>query len=419
MAENQKYPPPFSDHFRRIAFGAGFAIGVFGLIGCEKEQPVVVIKPAVVTVARPIEKEVTDCSEHTGRTSAVETVEVRARVGGFIDKINFKEGAEVAAGDVLLEIDPRPFKAAVDQAAAELDKAKAALEKANVEWDRLDRLHQKGTASLIEWATAKAAKSAAEALVASAEANLETQQLNLDWTKVTAPIGGRIGRRLVDAGNLITGGTALATPLATILKLQPVYVYFDVDERTVLTFQKMVREGRVNAARSGETPVELGTATDEGFPHRGAVDFVDNRVDPNTGTLRVRAVFTNDPLILSAGLFVRVRFPFGPPHQVLLVAERALGQDQGQDYALVVDAQNKVEYRPVKTGTLHGGLRVIERGLKPDEWVIVIGLQRVRPGATVQPQQVAMTTIVAPAGEKGTTGASGVSATTASAPAGR
>ncbi len=384
--------------------------------GCKKEQPVIVSKPAVVTVARPIEKEVIDYSEHTGRTSALESVDVRARVSGFIEKINFKDGSEVKAEDVLVEIDPRPFKAAVDQAKAELEKAKAVLEKADVEWERLDKLYQKKTASVIEWSTAKAAKHAGEAMVAAAEASLQTEQLNLDWTKVTAPIGGRIGRRLVDVGNLITGGTAMATSLATILQLQPIYVYFDVDERTVLTMQKLVREGKIPSARSGAVPVELGTATDEGFPYKGVVDFIDNKVDPNTGTLRVRATFPNDPYILSDGLFVRCRFPMGPPHQALLVSERALGQDQGQYFALVVTAENKVDYRPLKVGTLHNGLRVIESGLKPAEWVIVNGLQRVRPGATVEPQRVEMASQVA--ASAASAAQAGSTPATASAPAG-
>jgi len=386
--------------------------------GCEKKQPAIVSKPAIVTVARPIEKEVIDYAEYTGRTSAMETVEVRARVGGFIEKINFKDGSVVAAGDVLVEIDARPFKAAVDQAQAELEKSKAVLEKADVEWERLDKLYQKKTASVIEWSTAKAAKHAAEAMIAAAQANLETQKLNLDWTKVTAPISGRIGRRLVDTGNLITGGTSLATPLATILQLQPIYVYFDVDERTVLTLQTMAREGKLKAIRDGgRVPVELGTATDQGYPYNGEVDFIDNKVDPNTGTLRVRAMFPNDPYILSDGLFVRCRFPIGPPHRALLVSERALGQDQGQYFALVVASENKVDYRPLKIGTLHNGLRVIESGLKPDEWVIVNGLQRVRPGATVEPQRVEMASQVAASAASAAPADS--TPTTASAPAGR
>lgn len=397
---------------RRIAIAAGACCVAWG--GCEEKKPVIESKPAIVTVAQPIDKEVIDYSEYTGRTSAVESVEVRARVGGFIEKINFKDGSEVAAGDVLIEIDPRPYKAAVDEAQAELEKAKAALEKADIEWERLDKLYQKKTASVIEWSTAKAAKHAAEALVAGAEANLTTQQLNLDWTKVTAPIGGRIGRRLVDAGNLITGGTALATPLASILQLQPIYVYFDVDERTVLTLQKLVREGKIKAMReAGRVPVELGTATDQGFPYKGEVDFIDNKVDPNTGTLRVRASFPNDPYVLSDGLFVRCRFPMGPPHKAMLVSERALGQDQGQYFALVVDPKNVVERRALVVGTLHEGLRVIESGVRPDDWVIVNGLQRVKPGATVDPQRVDMASQVA-----GST-AAGPTPSTASAPAAR
>lgn len=367
------------------------------IVGCKPEKPpLAAIKPPVVTIAQPIVKSVVEYAEYTGQTAAVDSVEVRARVGGYLDAVNFKDGALVTKDEVLFEIDPRPFKAAVDQAKAELAKADAVLEKANIDWERIDKLYKAHNASNIEWSTNKAARDAALAIVEAGKANLETQNLNLGWTKVTAPIAGRAGRHLVDAGNLITGGTSLATVLTSIVTVDPMYAYFDIDERTVLDIQRRVREKKFQPAREGKdaVPLELGLANEIGFPHKGYVDFINNRVNAGTGTLQVRGEFPNADNALTDGLFVRVRFVLGKPENAILVLERAIGQDQGNAYVSVVDAEKKVQRRPIVRGSQQGPFRVVESGLKSDDWVIVSGAQRVRPGVVVDPQKVEMLSLV-------------------------
>jgi len=370
-------------------------VALLGLAGCKPEKPALApVKPPVVSIAMPVVKSVAEYAEFTGRTSAVNTVEVRARVGGFLNSVDFKDGSLVKEGDVLFQIDPRPFQAAVDQAKAELSKANAVLDKAKVDWERIDKLYKANNASIIEWSTNKAARDAAIAAVDAAKANLEIQELNLGWTKVTAPIAGRAGRRLVDIGNLITGGTSMATPLTTIVSVDPMYAYFDVDERTMLDIQQRIREHKFKGARESDVPLELGLANESGFPHKGSVDFVNNRVDPNTGTLQVRGEFPNSDAALTDGLFVRVRFVLARDTDAILVLERAIIQDQSTNFVYVVDAQNKVQARPIVRGPQQGPLRVVSGGLKPDEWVIVNGAQRVRPGVIVDPQKIEMLSLV-------------------------
>lgn len=364
--------------------------------GCKPAKPALApVKPPVVTIAQPVVKPVAEYAEYTGKTSAVQTVEVRARVGGYLNSVDFSDGALVKEGDVLFQIDPRPFQAAVDQAKAELAKANAVLDKAKVDWERIDKLYKANNASIIEWSTNKAARDAAIAAVDAAKANLESQELNLGWTKVTAPISGRAGRRLVDVGNLITGGTSMATPLTTIVSIDPMYAYFDIDERTVLEIQRRIRELKMAPARGQRAvPLELALANEVGFPHQGFVDFVNNRVDPATGTLQVRGEFPNADNFLTDGLFVRVRFVMTKHEDAVLVLERAIMQDQSTHLVYVVDAQQKVEARPVVRGPQEGPFRVIEEGLKRDDWVIVNGAQRVRPGVVVDPQRVEMLSLV-------------------------
>ena len=238
---------------------------------------------------------------------------------------------------------------------------------------------------------AKAIATRRPAAVKVAEAALNTAELNLDFTKVTAPISGRISRYLVTVGNLVqSGDQANVTLLTTIVSVDPMYAYFDVDERTVLRVRQLIREGKAKSAREAAMPVMLGLANEDGFPHRGTIDFVDNQVNPKTGTLRVRGMFPNKDEALLPGFFARVRVPVGAPHQALLVTDRAIDNDQGQKILYVVNDKNEVVSRPIRVGLLHDGLRAIEDGLKPGERVIVNGLQTVRPGITVEPKLVDM-----------------------------
>jgi len=360
--------------------------------GCQTAPPSAgSAPPPSVTVARPIERDFRDVSEFTGWTEAVETVEVRARVSGFIEKVRFAEGRDVKAGDVLFEIDARPYQAEHDAAAGQLAVAQAQLQKAMVEFNRISDLMKTQDAMPIEYERVKADKAVAESSVAAAQARLDKEKLNLEWTQVTAPITGRVSRAVITPGNLIAGGSSLATLLTTIVTVDPVYAYFDVDEQTTLNIQQAMREGRFKGVRDGGyVPLALGLLTEKGFPHAGHVDFVENRIDTSTGTLRVRGVFANAQKVLSPGLFARVELTLGPPLHGLLVTERAISADQDRKYVYVVDAANKVEYRPIDPGIFTDGMRVIQSGLKPGERIIISGLQRVRPGMVVAPNEVPM-----------------------------
>lgn len=345
-------------------------------------------RPTIVTVSQPVQQDVTDFVDFTARTEAIESVDVRPRVSGYLDKILFTSGSDIKKGDLLFEIDRRPYKAALDLALANLKVAEVTLHQAGIEFARLDDLLKAESATQLEWDRQASLKAASEAQVAAAQASVEEAQLNYDWTLVHAPISGRISRNYVDAGNLVQSGTLLTS----IVNSNPIYAYMDVDERTMLTYQKAVREGKLKSARAGENhvPVFMGLALDKGFPHTGRIDFAENKVDPNTGTVRVRAEFPNPDSIIAPGLFARVRLPLGEPAPALLVSERAIGVDQGQRFLFVVNAKNVVEYRTIEVGPLNDGLRVIANGIKADEWVIVNGLQRVRPGVTVDPQKIDM-----------------------------
>ncbi|MCI0462321.1 MAG: efflux RND transporter periplasmic adaptor subunit [Gemmataceae bacterium] len=356
--------------------------------------PVAQTPPPPVTVSQPLAREVTDYEDFTGRTEAVESVEVRARVWGYLAKINFKDGTEVKKDDVLFEIDPRPYQADLDQAAARVHVAEAQVKFAEAEYKRNIKLRSSGAVSAEDVEKSLAQRDSAKASLASGQADVAQKKLDLDFTKVIAPISGRASRTQITEGNLIQAGATGSTLLTTLVSMDPMYAYFDVDERTVLRIQKLIREGKLPSTqvKDAKVPVLLGLANEEGHPHQGIIDFVDNKVDPSTGTIRVRGVFDNKERILTAGLFVRIRLPIGNPHQALLVTERALGTDQGQKFLYTINDKNEVVFRPVNLGALHDGLRVIAEGLKQGERVIVNGLQRVRPGATVDPKVVDMPT---------------------------
>src|SRR5216684_661571 len=369
----------------------GFCIGLAGCGRMSSAEPEAA--PTAVSVSRPIEREVTDYADFTARTAAVDSVEVRAHVWGYLDKINFKEGALVKKGDVLFELDPRPYQALLNQAKAKVVQDEAQLTYDEAEYQRNLRLVCSGAVSRSDLDKTAAARGVDLANIAADKAVVASRQLDLDYTKVLAPVSGRVSRYVVTVGNLVqSGDQAGGTLLTTIVSVDPMYAYFDVDERTVLRVQRLIREGKAKSARDAELPVFLGLANEDGYPHQGTINFVDNQVNPKTGTLRLRGVFPNKDEALSAGYFARVRVPIGFPHQALLVSDRALDTDQGQKILYVVDTNNKVVSRPVRLGALHDGLRVITDGVKPGERVIVKGLQQVRPGVTVEPNLVEMPT---------------------------
>jgi RND family efflux transporter MFP subunit len=352
--------------------------------GCHREEPkVVAAKPPEVFVAQPVERMVTESEEFTGHTVAVETVEIRARVSGYLEKVLFKDGDLVQAGDTLFEIDQRPYRAELNRAQAASAQSKAHLDRLDRQLERARKLHASNTISQDDFDTVSFDRTESEAALAAANANRELAELNLTFSRITAPVSGRISRRLVDAGNLIR---ADETPLATIVSINPIYAYFDVDERTLLRLQKLSEEGRIPSALNSQVPVDVALAGEEEFSLAGTMNFIDNQVEVSTGTLRARAVIDSPKRFLAPGLFVRLRLPIGAPRKAVLVQEEALGTDQGQRFVYVVNEQDEVNYRRVKVGWLTGGLRVIEEGLGPTDRVVVTGLQRVRPGVKVAPK---------------------------------
>ena len=336
-----------------------------------------------VTVAAAISRQVTEFDEFTGRFEAVERVEVRPRVSGYISSVNFKDGSEVRKGDVLFVIDPRPYVAERDKARAQLAQARSQLALARSERDRATQLVSQHAISREEFDTRTSGSEQAQANVEAAQAALDAAALNLEFTRVTAPIAGRISRALVTSGNFVTNGQTLLT---TLVSLDPIYVSFDGDEKVYLKYTKLSRDG----AHDGRNPVQVGLADESGYPHQGVMVFVDNALDPATGTIRSRALLDNRDRLFTPGLFARLRLLGAHEHEAVLINDSAVGTDQTVRYVLVVGAGNKAEYRPVQLGPVVDGLRVVESGLASGETIVVNGLQRVRPGAQVQPQRVAM-----------------------------
>ncbi len=345
--------------------------------------------PPKVTVSQPLVRDVVEWDEFTGRLEAVESVEVRARVSGYLQSVHFTDGAVVKKGALLFVIDPRPYQAELNRVKAALEQTIAQNERTQKDLARVRQLVKSRAVSQEEVDTRVADQRQAEEAVRAGRAAVEAAQLNVEFTQVRAPISGRISREFVTVGNLINGGTADSTLLTRIVALDPIYGYFDVDERSYLKYSRLWREARLSAFREAKIPVYLGLADETGFPHQGHLDFVDNRLDPNTGTMSGRAIFPNPDLSLIPGLFARLRLPGSSPYEALLLPDEAIGSDQTQRFAFVVNGQHTAEYRKVELGPIIDGLRVIRNGLKPEDWVIVNGVQRVRAGATVDPQQQA------------------------------
>jgi len=339
-----------------------------------------------VVVSQPVVKEIVNYEDFTGQTRAVADVEVRARVTGYLEKVYFTEGVEVKKGDALFLIDRRPYQALLHSAEGSLAQDRATLDLAKTEFARAEQLMPKNAIAGTDYDQAKNAVEVAKARIKSSEAAVETAKLNLDFCSIVAPIDGRISNQKIDPANMVQ---ADQTALTSIVTQDPIYAYFDEDERTMLRVRRLIRTGKVKSIREAKITVLLGLADEEGYPHEGVVNFVDNRVDLMTGTLRLRGLFPNPKRILSPGMFVRIRVPIGDPHSSLLVSEQALGSDQGQKYVYVINNKNEVTYRRVEVGALQDGLRVIEKGLAARERVVVSGLQRIRPGIKIVPKMAA------------------------------
>jgi RND family efflux transporter MFP subunit len=321
-------------------------------------------------------------------------VEVRARVSGYLQSVHFKDGAMVNAGDLLFVIDPRPYRAEVERAKAAQNQAETHLEWMQNDLARADRLLKSKAISEEEADSRGKAKREAEAALQSTRAALDMAKLNLEYTQVTAPITGRIGRKLITEGNLVNGNQGQATLLTTIVSVDPVYCYFDPYEHSILKYQKLAREGKEMSLRDGQVVCELELANETGFPHKGVLDFVDNRVDSATGTLRLRGIFPNPApdYLLQPGFFARVRVPGSGKYPALLIPDQAVGTDQDEKFVYVVNDQDAVEHKRIQMGPVMDGLRVVRAGLSSNDWVVVNGLMSIRAGVKVRPERSSVAT---------------------------
>jgi RND family efflux transporter MFP subunit len=366
-----------------------FGILTFALAACTETQTKTAAAPPppAVTAANPLEKEVVEWDEYTGRFDAVDTVEVRARISGFLNEVKFTDGAIVKKGDLLFVIDPRPFQRMLDKDRAALQGAKVQLEFTQKDLDRAKPLMANATISQQVFDQRTQAVRAAEANVLSAEASVRSTELDVEFTHIRSPVTGRISRKLVSEGNYLTGGSGSGTLLTTIVSIDPIYFYFDVSEADFLKYQRLGSVMMQPNAHVSEVPVELALQGDQGFPYKGKMSFIDNRIDANTGSLRVRAVFDNPGQLFQPGLFARVRLAGSGQYQAILLPDMAVATDQSNRFVFVVADDGTVSTKPVVLGPMIDGLRVIRNGVTASDLVIVNGVQRARTGIKVKPDK--------------------------------
>jgi len=387
---------------RRLPF-LGFSGLLFLAVsgGCQGNKPrIASAELLVVPVSRPVDREVTDYVDFTGRTEAVHSVDIRPRVSGYLVEMPFEEGAEVKKGDLLFVVDPRPYQAQVDQAQGQVDLYQASLKlaKTTLARDRAINSLSRGSISQQQFDQEQAQVDEAQARVDAYKKSMELYVINHEWTRVLAPIDGQISRYYLTLGNLVDQNQTLLT---TIVSVDPMYAYFEMDEPTDLRIRRVANEGRIKIYKDRpKMPVLMGLQGEEGFPHTGQINFFNNQFNPTTGSILVRGVFPNPSgkgggqRLLTPGRFVRIRLPIGEPHRAILVIDRAVASDQDKKFVYVLDANNKVQYQRVTTGALQeDGLRVIREGLKGDEWIVVGALQQVRPRMEVKPEQLPMPTL--------------------------
>ena len=417
-------------HRRFLVSQSVLAISLLAFSGCkptEQSQPSA--PPAKVSVAKPLVMPIVEWDEYTGRLDAIDSVEVRARVSGYLESTHFDEGQIVQSGDLLAIIDPRPFEAEFNGAKARLQESQARLaeaesllrqaeaEKTDVDAQltlanrrlaRAKRLAQSNAISkeevdvreseqlqataAIEAANAKiesarAGIATSTAAIETAKSSVEAASLNLQYTQVRAPVSGRISRRYVTEGNLISGGSNQSTLLTTIVSSNPIHCYFDANEHAFLKYVRLSRDGKRGSSREVKNPVYVALVDEEGFPHSGHMDFVDNRIDPNTGTMRGRAILANDEGVLTPGLFVKLRLPGSGRYEAVLIPDSAVGSDQSEKFVYVVGEGRSVERRSITLGPLSHGHRVVRTGLDGSETIVIRGLQRIFPGVSIDPRE--------------------------------
>lgn len=359
----------------------------FGLAGCGEEKAVD-LPPPVVTVTQAVEKKMQDWDFYTGRLAPLSTVEIRPQVSGYLTEVKFQDGDMVKKDQVLFVIDPRPYQADFDRAQGACNQAESALKLANADFERAKQLRDKGVTSAGDFDKASAAFLQAQGALQTARAALESARLNVEFCTIKSPIDGRASLANITVGNLVSPQTQ--TPLTTIVSYNPVYAYVDVDERSLLRYTRYYESHQVAPGDEEKIklPIQLALQDEKGFPHAGYIDFVDNRVDPETGTIRLRGVFDFENGLLMPGLFVRVRLPAGMPYEAVVVPSRSIGSEQGDKYVVVIGQDNVAAIQPVELGTVQDGLQVISKGLKAGQTVVVDGLLKVRPGMKVDPKPI-------------------------------
>jgi RND family efflux transporter MFP subunit len=374
---------------RQVAAAGLLAAAV--LCACSKAEPQMAPPPPpAVSVAAAMEREVADWDEFSGRLEAVEKVDIRPRVNGYLQAIHFKQGADVKKGELLFTIDPRPYQAELARAEAALASARTKAGLARTELARAERLLADNAIAKREYDERVAGQGDTDAGIRAAEAAVQSARLNLEFTQVRSPITGRVSKAEVTVGNLVVGDGPTPTVLTSVVSQDPIYVSFEGDEQIYLKYVAMARAGERPSSRGTPNPVYMGLGNEEGFPHRGHMEFVDNQLDPRTGTIRARAVFENKDGLFTPGLFARLKLIGSGTYRAVLIDDKAVGTDQSKKFVLVLGAENKVTYRAVKVGPMVDGLRVVKEGLKDGELIVVNGMQRVKPGAVVTPQTVPM-----------------------------
>jgi membrane fusion protein, multidrug efflux system len=370
-----------------IGLAALAALVFYSGAGHSRAKPQAAANTALtqVTVAEVIHRPLREWQEFSGRLQAVNSVEIRPRVSGYVDRVAFQDGARVKKGQLLFQIDPRPFQAEVDRLLAERSRSTSDLELAKANRARAERLISAHAISREEYERQVAAESSAQGALGSLDASLQEARLNREFTEVRAPIDGHVSRAIITAGNLVTS----ASLLTTLVSDDPVYVYFDADEQTYLRYAK----AKHGPARAGDSDVYIGLVDEDGYPHPGQLNFIDNQVDATTGTIRARAALANPDGRYTPGLFVRVRLVGGEDRDSVLIEDRAVGTDLSKKFVLTLTADNRIEYRLVELGPEINGLRVVTHGLAPNELIVVNGLQHVRPGQTVAATRIAMSDV--------------------------
>ena len=401
---------------RRWAHGL-IALATLGFAACDRpaastdgKSKAAAPPPPVVTISQPLVRDIVEWDEYTARFDAVEQVEVRARVSGYLIAIAFKDGQTVKKGDLLYEIDPRPFERVLDQARAEVSQAKVKAENAMLDVERGRPLMERKVISEKVYDDRANVLRDAQASIKVSEAKVASAELDLAFTRMTSPIDGRIGRSQVTAGNWVSAGAAAnATLLTTIVSQDPVYLYFDVSETNYLKYKRLAEKGEKAGAAVAGGEIEFAMSDETSFPHKGRLDFVDNRLDQGTATLRARAVVDNKAQLFSPGMFARARIAGSPKYPARLLPDTAIGTDQASKFVLVVGPDNVVMRQTVRLGPLHATLRVVREGIGPEDWVVTNGIQRARPGMKVDPKREPVKVTEAPDGSKGGTPAAGPS----------